>query len=407
MNVSDPKSASFPVPQKLYDRNFLIAFASQSFFVTANACMAHYGRWIEFLGGDELHVGLVMGAGPIASLLLRPWTGPWIDRVGARATQAIGYVCFMITVASNLMLHDLGLPIYVMRAATAVSAALIFSSGIAYVTQTSPPTRRTEAIGTLGAGGFVGMIIGPFAGDLFLGAPVRTKGDFDLFFLAAVGSVVIALILLAFLRPTPVRASHSPIELREFVRVVRKYWPGPVLLVNVVFGLCMTIPFVFLAQYVDEIGIRRIGTFFIAYSAWGLCIRLGLRRLPEVWGRRPTLLFGLVCFGLGMFAFYLVDAKHPTWIIVPAVICGTGHGLTFHTMVGLTLEPFPIEYHGTASVLALMHLDLGTVGGAPFLGAVANKMGIHWIFAFVGLACFAVAGLYALACLGERSRRPA
>lgn len=405
MTVADPVSA-YPISQqKLYDRNFLIAFASQSFFVTANACMAHYGRWIGFLGGDELHVGLVMGAGPVASLLLRPWTGPWIDRVGARATQAIGYVAFMLTVASNLLLDDLGPLIYLMRAATAVSAALVFSSGIAYVTQTAPPTRRTEAIGTLGAGGFVGMIVGPFAGDLFLGAPVRTKSHFDLFFLAAVGSVFIALVLLYFLRPTPVRSSHSPIELREFFRVVRAYWPGSVLLVNVVFGLCMTIPFVFLAQYVDEIGLRRIGIFFVAYSAWGLCIRLGLRRLPEVLGRRPVLLVGLLFFGLGMFAFYLVDSRHPMWIVVPAIICGTGHGLTFHTMVGLTLEPFPIEYHGTGSVLALMHLDLGTVGGAPFLGAVANQLGINWIFAIVGLACFAVATVYAWSCVAERARR--
>ena len=47
--------------ERLYDRNFLIAFASQTCFVGANTLMAHYARWIEFLGGDLRQVGYIMG----------------------------------------------------------------------------------------------------------------------------------------------------------------------------------------------------------------------------------------------------------------------------------------------------------------------------------------------------------
>jgi MFS family permease len=399
-------TAALPGTERLYDRNFVIAFISQSLFVVANAGLAHYGRWISFLGGDELDIGLVMGAGPIVSLFLRPWTGPWIDRVGARATLGIGYISFMAIVCANLLLTDIGPFVYVLRAATVVSAALVFSSGLAYVSQTCPPSRRTEAIGTLGAGGFIGMLIGPAGGDYLLGGANRGRSHFDFYFLAASVSVLLALVLLIFLRPTPPNAHRTPIRLSEFVRAVRRYFPGSILLVDFVFGLCMTIPFVFLSDYCDEIGMGGIGPFFFAYAGWGLCVRLVFRRLPDLIGRRKVLVAGLCFFAVGMFCFLIVDASQPRWLVVPALLCGTGHGLTFHTMVGLTLEPFPIQNHGTGSVLALMHLDLGTITGAPILGWVARHMGYNSVFLIVGGACLVVAAIYTAASLGANRATP-
>lgn len=393
--VLAPSGHGVPAADRLYDRNFLIAFISQSFFVTANAALVHYARWITFLGGNELDVGLVMGAGPIVSFVLRPWTGPWIDRAGARATLAIGYLAYMAALVANLSVYDLGVMVYVMRAAVVVSAALVFSSGLAYVTSTCPPARRTEAIGTLGAGGFVGILIGPLAGDFLLGGGERGRSDFSTYFLTASVSVALGAVLLAFLRPTPATSRPTPVRLAEFVRAVRAYWPGTILLVNVVFGLCMTVIFIFLADFLDDRGITALGTFFSAYAGWGLCVRLGLRGLPDRWGRKRVLLIGMGFFAAGMFALIPVSGSRPLFLLVPALLCGTGHGLTFHTMVALTIEPFPLERHGTGSVLALMHLDLGTVGGAPILGAIIHRLGYSACFVLVGLVCLLTAWLYA------------
>lgn len=74
----------------LYQRNFAIAFVAQTLFVLATTLLLHYARWISFLGGDERDIGLVMGLGPIVGLLLRPWLGQWIDRLGPRAGCALG-----------------------------------------------------------------------------------------------------------------------------------------------------------------------------------------------------------------------------------------------------------------------------------------------------------------------------
>ena len=67
---------------RLYDRSFAVALVSQMGFVLANTLMAHYARWIAFLGGGVRDVGWIMGAGSIVGLLLRPWTGQWITLLG-------------------------------------------------------------------------------------------------------------------------------------------------------------------------------------------------------------------------------------------------------------------------------------------------------------------------------------
>ncbi len=171
--TNEPRSASGAfltntTSDRLYDRNFLIAFVSQMCFVIANTLMAHYARWIEFLGGDLRQVGSIMGAGALLGLILRPWMAQWINRIGARAMWGIGYAAFGCAAMANLWLYDVGWMIYVVRSSLFVGTAIVFTSGLTYISQTAPDHRRTEAIGIFGIGGFFGMLVGPLLGDIFL-----------------------------------------------------------------------------------------------------------------------------------------------------------------------------------------------------------------------------------------------
>lgn len=388
------------LPHRLYDRSFAIAALSQTCFVAANTLMAHYARWIDFLGGGVREVGWIMGAGSIAGLLLRPWMGQWINRLGARNTWALGLVVFAAGALGNLLLHDLGWLIYVLRSLLVLGAAMVFASSLTYVTLTCPPERRTEAIGILGAGGFVGMLVGPYTGDLLLGAADRTRGDFSLLFLTALAAVALTAVLLCFLRAPSIKSHAAPTRLIDFLRTAWEYWPGTILLVVLAFGLSITIPFVFLTKYVDEANLRIpgrsvVGLYFLGYAGWGFVVRVGLRRVPDLIGRRKVLLVGLVSMGVGMFCFLLVDAAHPWWLMLPAMVCGTGHALVFHTMTALSLESFPSKVRGSGSALTLMMLDLGLIAGPPILGQIADSVGYDGLFVTVGVCCLVVAGIYA------------
>jgi len=128
---------------RLYDRSFACAFFSQIGFVLANTLMAHYARWIDFLGGDVEQVGFIMGAGSLVGLFLRPWIGQCIDRIGARNVWLLGYLIFGIGAAVNFGLSDLGIGIYVCRSLLVLGAAFVttrISIPSAFMTRTGNVT---------------------------------------------------------------------------------------------------------------------------------------------------------------------------------------------------------------------------------------------------------------------------
>lgn len=382
---------------RLYDRNFALALASQTLFVVANAGLVHYARWITFLGGDERDVGWVSGVGVIASLLIRPWMGPWIDRVGDRASLAVGLLLYAGTLVLNLALTEVGPGLFLLRIATLSSAALVFASSLTYITRVSPPERRTEAIGSLGAGGFAGILAGPFLGDMILSEPHATRGEWRKFFLMLAASAFASLFLVVFFRRVGRSGPPSlPRKRFHFLRSARRHWPGRTLLVNLLFGVCMTAIFVFLSKFASERRIADVWPFFAVYAGWGLSLRIALRRIGEQVSSRIVVIAGNVLFAIGMASFLLVGPGQVARLVIPAWLCGTGHALIFHHMIALTLRRFPEAEHGMGSVLALMTLDLGQIVGAPLMGAVAHYWGFEVMFGAVGLACLFTAMILAL-----------
>lgn len=377
----------------------------------SNTLIVHYARWIDFLGGDVTTVGWIMGAGSVIGLILRPWLGQWIDRIGARNMWMIGYGFLAVGAMLNLLLHDLGPMVYVCRSFLVLGPSIVFSSSLAFITHHAPPERRTEAIGILGVAGFSGMILGPFIGDVILAE--RSRDAFMLLFITAAVNLILPAILLSCVKPPATETRGASPRLSDFIKTLRQYWPGTIVIVQVVFGLCMTGPFVFLTKYIDEIGlaipgVSEVGLFFLCYSGWGLTLRIMSRRIPDRFGRRKMLLFGTVVMGTGMLLFDFVSAEHPWRLVLPAFVCGTGHALTFHTATSLFLERFPAGARGAGSALSLMALDIGMIGGAPLMGLIAAQFGYNAMFTTIGVSCFAAAAIYMVASIPVwRERREA
>ncbi|MFP6703389.1 MAG: MFS transporter [Planctomycetaceae bacterium] len=399
--------------ERLYDRNFNCAFLSQIGFSLVNmALLAHYPRWIAHHGGEVDAAGWITGTATIAGLVLRPWIGQWVDRFGARTIWVSGYGIFAIGSLSNLWIHDLGPGIYLCRALLVVGSAVIFSSSLTYVTHLAPPGRKAEAIGTLGAGAFLGIVIGPLLGESVLSA-ARTREEFETLFVGGVVLLLVPVSLLMLVRPAETEPGRGSIRFLEFLKTTRRHWPGTVVLMQVTFGLCVTVPFVFLTKFVDDTGLANTGfskvsLFFICYAGWGLTLRIVFRRTPDRLGRRKVLLVGAVTMSLGMLSFLMVDPDHATLIVVPALLCGTGHSLMYHTCTSLFLDSFPTDVRGAGSGLSMVALDIGSVGGAQLLGEVAHRFGYNLLFLIVAGATLTAASIYAISSVPVwRARRRA
>ena len=115
------------------------------------------------------------------------------------------------------------MPIFLVRSLLVSGAALIVASGLTYISQASPPHRRTEAIGIFGVGSFGGMLIGPLLGDVLLAQ--RDRESFVWLFVAAAVASIVPAIALCFLRPTHKSGAAASLGLADFVATARRYWP--------------------------------------------------------------------------------------------------------------------------------------------------------------------------------------
>jgi MFS family permease len=363
------------IESPLYDRRFALVFAGNILFTLANALLIHFARYVTFLGGDKTDVGWIMGSSAVAAILMRPWIGRWIDQFGAKKVWAAGYLLYIAAVLGYLTVDRLGPLVYLLRAASVLAPALIFTSTLAYLAHTTSPQRLAEAIGTLGIGGFLGVGVGPLLGDLFLGSMERTWTDFAWVFGTAAAFVAGGLVLLAPLPPIGPQPDHHP---APFFDTVQRFWPGSIMAVTFLFGAYIAVPFGFLAEFADSRRIHNVGLFFVVYCAWAILMRLVFRTLMQRIGRERMLLIGMVFMSAGMASFLLAD--NALMLMIPALLCATAHSFTYHNMVSLAVERFPPALRGTATAMALMVLDAGTMAAGPVLGYFDYR------FSFVGLA---------------------
>jgi MFS family permease len=389
-----------------FGRNFFIAFCAQFWFTIAATLWAQYSRWINFLGGDETAVGWIMGGGTALALLVRPWLAETINRLGARRTWLFGMLLLGVTAVGNLLLHDLGAPLFLLQTASTVATAVIYAAGLTYVAEIAPPKDRTEMIGAFGVAGFAGVLIGPSLTDIVLNGQDRTRANFVWMFVGATAVLAIAVLHVACLREAPKEPRTSPFGAKHFFRDIRRHWPGAVVWVNFVFGVCMIVPFRFLSRYIDAAHLESVGlgSFFLVYAGVGIVVRLSMRDWPERWGLANTVFGAMIGYGIGLGTFPAADSRHAWLILLPAVICGTCHAVWFHSMIALTIAPFPADKRGDGAVLALMMQDLGHVVSMPILGRLAD-VHFRYLFLAASATCFLIAAYFGWSKLHERRRR--
>tara|TARA_B100000945_G_scaffold118848_1_gene94502 strand:+ start:4966 stop:6192 length:1227 start_codon:yes stop_codon:yes gene_type:complete len=399
-------SVSPATGNKLYDRSFLLAFLSQVLFVPANAALVHYAEWVQFLyQGDQekalLELGYITSFGAILGFISRPWLGQLINRLGSRLIWMVGYLLFITGFMGNLWILEASWILYALRGTMFLGVACIFTSSITYITLTTPEQRRTEAIGILGVGGFIGFLIGPMIGEIVLGE-TPGRAAFETYFWMGSVCVLISMSLLFFMPSPPGNVKAGSLSLIQFFKTCKKYWPGSIIYINIAFGLSMTVPLHLLKKFVldkdlndsmvGELGI--ITVFYLVYAGWGMTIRILLKNAPDRIGRRKILCVGLITMVLGFCSYCGVTAEAMWMILLPAFLCGTGHGLTYHCMTALSLQTFPTENRGSGSALCLMAFDCGAVFGMPIMARLVVWQGYNTMFLTVAATVAVISIIY-------------
>jgi len=385
---------------RLYTRSFFEVFAAAALFMTGVSLQFHFGQYVAFLGYEVGTLGRILSVSMIGTLLIRLFIGQWVDRFGCRPVWLVGAVFSTLAVGSMQFAQQVWL-ITLLRLVGTMAMAAVMTTVAVFAAQIAPQGRRAESIGTIGLAGFLGMVIGPTLGDLIFSSTTGSVVPYRIFFSASALCSFLAGFLVLFISMpmdhAPSRTSgHQPFRnIRSQLSLIRRHWPGMILLIGIIFALAFCIQSMYLERLAEARGFKNIKLFFLCYCPTAMILRLVFRRLPQQIGRTRTVLLGLGFMAAGQVL--LVGVAAQSGLVLPGILMGAGHCFIFPSMIDLAAERLPSNDRGTGTALILGAGDIGMLIGYGTLGELIDTVGFDLTLKLLAATVLVSAVLLAVA----------
>jgi len=353
-----------------------LSFATLAFFIAGGIFLPAVPRFtIGPLGGDQVAVGIVIGAFSVSSLLARPFAGRLADRRGRRITLVLGAVITVVAALGHLVAVNVPVLI-VMRLLLGVGEALFFVAALAAATDLAPDDRRGEAISLISLSLYLGIAIGPVVGEAVHGAL-----GFTAVWLVAAG-IALASVVLSWITPETLSAGARA-ESRGWQSLIHRRGVEPGLLALCgVFGMGPF--FAFLPLLTDDLGLGGSGPYLAAFAIVVVVLRLVGARLPDQIGAARLSGTALVVSGIGLVVLALaVSAVIPVGagLLLGSVVFAGGVAFTFPAIMAMAVVGVPADERGSVVGTAGLFVDAAFGISPATLGFVAGVTGYPATFA--------------------------
>ncbi|HUQ43020.1 MAG TPA: MFS transporter [Candidatus Limnocylindria bacterium] len=357
----------------LFTRQFVsLSAAVLAFFISGAVFLPVVPRFtVGPLRGDDLAVGLVLGAFAIASLAMRPFAGRFADRRGRRMVLIVGAVITVAASAGHLVVDSIPLLI-VMRVLLGIGEALFFVAGLAAATDLAPDRRRGEAISLISLSLYLGLAVGPMIGEAVL-----ASFGFTAAWIAATVIAVIAVGLSWFAPETLPPQERSKSSSGQSLLHRRGLEPGLLLLC----GLWGMGPFfAFLPLLADELGLGGAGTFFAIFALVVVGLRIVGARLPDQIGAARLSGTALVVSAVGMALAWIVPTFLARDVLFPGLVVATtvfavGVAFTFPAIMAMAVIGISADERGAVVGTAGLFTDAAFGLSPAILGLLAGAAG--------------------------------
>ncbi len=373
---------------KVWLANFMLNFS----FMVLTPLLPLYLS--EQFGATKDQIGYVLSGYALTALLIRPFSGFFVDSFPRKAVLLTFYFIFAILfggyiVAGGLLLFGIVRTLH----GAPMGAATVANSTVAI--DVLPSSRRAEGIGYYGISNNMSTAIAPAIG-LYI---YHSTGNFHIIFYMALIAAFIGFVINSTLKlqPRQLVKDKQPVSLDRFL-LLKAWRQGATLLTSAfAYGVLST----YLAIYGKEkLGITSgSGLFFVLLS-----VGLVLSRLVGARSLRNGKIVENATYGLliSVCGFILFAALHnPIGYFGSALIIGLGNGHMFPAFQTMFINLAPNSQRGTANGTMLISWDMGVglgiiLGGmiveyfnqthncgytvAFWTGAVANILGVLFYF---------------------------
>ena len=394
------------MPPILAQQAFLKATATSFFFFASLNCFVLLPLYVTRLGGTEIAVGVVMGIYSGIGILCQPLVGPWVDAIGRRPFMLLGVA--LVVLSSVLAFVAQGVAaLAVVRGLQGLGFSAFFVANYSYVLDLVPIERRGWALGIYGLSGMASTAIAPLFGEMV----IRRFGFRPLFAACGVLALVTGAIVWTLSERERVDVPTVP-AFTSLRTMLEDLWHRH-MAIAVFFGLGSGTLFAFLPTFGEQIGVRTLALFYIAYACAAMAVRVVAGHWIDTRGRRAVIVpsMFLQAAGVGMLAAlaFLITRVHglpPLPVLFAAgLVGGAAHGFLYPGLAALVADQAHEARRGTVIGVFSAVFLIGNSGGAFLFGYVAHRFGYGVMWS--ALAALLLAGAVLSLGLSDQRAHPA
>lgn len=370
--------------QRLFTPALILAALASLSLGIAGFSFVHLPGFLQQLGAGEAEIGGIMATTTIGMLLVWPITGRVIDRHGRRIVILSGGALFCLAIALHLYIRSIGPYVYVLRLLDGAAHGMWYTALFTYAADLVPAQRRTQGLAIFGISGVITIGLGAQFGDAVL-----AYASYRELFIGALLFSALGLVFSLPLRDVPHPHTDTAESARGLLAVATQSNLRPVWVAAIVFFVSLGTLFTFTKTYVAAAGVGNVSTFFTAYAAVAVFLRIFFGWLPDRIHPKRMLGVALFCYALGFVALSLAQA--PWHVVVAGILCGAGHGYTYPVLFSLVVERAKPRERGTAMAIYTALDGVGLLIAGPLSGYVIERAGYG--YAFASLAVVLIAGV--------------
>lgn len=373
--------------QKIWTKDFVIICLSSFFmFLTFYVSATAFPLYLrDSLSGNAQQMGLVITIYVIGGVIIRPFSGLWVDRFGKKNLALIGMVIFLLACIGYFGAKGITMFLFI-RFVHGMSYAVASTATNTLAATMIPYTRKGEGMGYFSMFMSIAMVIGPAFGLLLW------KNQNGMLLLSAISVIAfISLLLVLPLKDNSRSKEHikqlaSPNKFR--LKDIFEPKALPISIIGFILAFSYSPIAGFIAPFTSEIHHSEVaGTFFIVFAIMIVVFRPLVGKLFDNYSEHFLYYPGIVLFGGGLLL--LSHAHSGAFVLISAVFMGIGFGALFPCFQALAMKLSPTHRTGAANGTFFLLFDLGYGVGSYVMGSISSHTNYRTMFTFAGIIALA------------------
>ena len=360
----------------LWTKSFLLCLANNLFlFIFYFAQTTILPIYIlKELGGSVTQAGLTLTLFMVSAILIRPFSGLIIEKLGQRRTLIISATMFCFIAFGYLFISNMT-SLYILRLFHGVWFSILTTVCVPVVNQFISDSRRGEGMGYYAMSVNLGIVLGPLIGLSLIPYLSYTMVTAVLVAMIFIGYIFCFLIPVQEVKQPDSEAEKTKLGLSDFVE--RKSLTVALMAMMISFSYASIMSFI--APFASSIHLMQYaGLFFVVFAISMMSLRPITGKIYDRKGPQYVIYPAVLTFSLGLLV--LSQIHNLTGFMLAAVLIGLGFGSAQPCLQTLAIQRASKHRIGYATSTFYTCYDIGIAIGSLVVGMMITKQSFSFAF---------------------------